>query len=294
MSLAKFGSWLILGAVAGAAAFLLHRFSGDAAPPSASTGSRVSTAVDPQGAAVDREPADNPVTAPLNRSASRGVEKPLSAVLASVLRAADVGDAVMQARAAYGESDELANIERLVVGACATDVDPYGTLFKGPPDQSRLWAAQALVERCKGWDKVPPSTWRTTFDSPVQTMKSRGKEAALELAMRVIRTSDAFAELHEAGVLLIESGDSRILDVPGAEPGLGTVELIGAWIYASALWECDSQGGCGPDHLRTLAYCVTVGCREGSTYRDAVTSATPAREMRTVDAFLAWIRANRR
>jgi hypothetical protein len=287
--------WFAVAAIIVAGGFALHhsfnRATSSVNP--ASGGDGAVTTSDIPGDIKPPERSGSPGARSSNASTAPGAA-PRPSPIADILTAANAGEAVMQARAAYGESDELANVEQIVVGACATDVDSYGTLFKGPPDKSRLWAAEALVARCKGWDKVPQSKWRSTSESPVKLMRDRGKDAALERALRIIQTSDAFGELQEAGVLLLENGDQRMLKIPGLDPDLGVVELIGSWTYAAALWDCDSHGGCGPDHLRTLAFCVNAGCREGITYREAVSDSTPTRTMRAADAFLAWVRAGRR
>lgn len=210
-----------------------------------------------------------------------------------ILEEGNVAQAIKEARATYGDSALLADIETTAAFACTMDVDPMGALLKGPPDSGRLWAAQTLIERCKGWSDLPKNLYSST-PSPVDIARTRGKPAGFDEAMRLIRTSNRAIQLQDAGWLLLENDDSRIMQVNGIDPDLGFQERLKSWIFASTLWECETQGGCGSQHLLTLAFCVNAGCREGSTYREALANATSAREMRATEAFLAWIRASRR
>lgn len=186
----------------------------------------------------------------------------------------------------------MADIEAEAMSACTLDIYAMDASLKGPPDSGRLWAAQALIERCKGWSDLPVVSYQSA-PSPIDVARTHGKPAGFEEAMRLIRTSDRTYQLRDAGWLLLENGDSRIMQVRGVDPELGFQERLKSWIFASMLWECEARGGCGPTNLRTPALCFSAGCREGSTYREALASVMPAREMRATEAFLAWIRANR-
>lgn len=199
-------------------------------------------------------------------------------------------EAVAEAQAKFGATKKLMYAESLLRQICSFDSDPQGAI--GSDDRSRTWAVVALRSKCEGHESLQSISIPPSYVSPSTVAKQSGVEAGENASRDVIRSSDDFPELFDAGQFLLDTG--QLNSVPGVDPNLGTAELFEAWTHAAQLWSCDHNGGCGAQSLQTIAFCASAGCREGVTLREALQGALPTRVTQATDAFYAWIQQNRR
>jgi hypothetical protein len=212
-------------------------------------------------------------------------------VQAAIMNSPSLVQAIADARTKYGQSKTISYAEMSIRMICSIDADLTGAVDSG--DTSRLWAVSQVRQQCADIEKLPEGNVPVSFDSPAKAEKEYGAEAGVKASLQVIRTSDEAPELIEAGQVLIESNQVTSSSIPGIDANLGQVELTKAWIYASTLWSCDQNGGCGPENFQTAAFCANAGCPAGSTLWNGMRAAIPAREMQAVEVFYRWIKNNR-
>lgn len=212
---------------------------------------------------------------------------------AAIMNASNLATAIQQARLKYGESNNVLYAENFAAMACSRDPDPNGTISAHTSDSLRAWAISKWLQQCKGMDTLPHTDGHIDFSSPAKIAKDQGIQAGIHAAMQVIQTSNEIPELYEAGQVLIENGQFPTASIAGLDPNLGAPDLIKSWLFAAELWNCNQNGGCGPDNFRTVDYCSVAGCPPDSNLLSALNASLSVRDMQAVSALYQWIANNR-
>ena len=177
--------------------------------------------------------------------------------------------------------------------ACGESMDATNTLEGPRVDASRLWARERLTELCYGFDETKFNVSASAIDFGTMA-KRQGEAVAVEEARRTLRSGAGYFDMYGAGQLLMETGHFPLQEVAGAAgPEPGMPELMQAWAHAVTLDQCERYGGCGPKSFEVAAFCLSMGCKEGVTFVEALRARLPAEDFRRVQAFQRWIVVNR-
>lgn len=169
------------------------------------------------------------------------------------------------------------------------------------------WHKDELFKYCQGYNDILSSenihqmskqgTKARLKEGLEAIEKSRGVDAAFSEIEDMLKTEqDAFAV--QALFEYMGQHERQLYDFPltsGLPPVFGGMSnQLGALGIASDLAYCETLGGCGAYHVRTLDVCNAMGsCPPGATMRDFYDLAMPPVLMQSVDIILARWRALR-
>ncbi|MCC8364486.1 hypothetical protein LK996_15545 [Lysobacter sp. A6] len=168
-----------------------------------------------------------------------------------------------QAMARLGPEDPVFESAVGVAGAACAEIENVSAGAKKDPE--RAWAVSYMENSCQGFD--PAVLVPTSKDHPADWYLWKGTdEQALAKAKADLGRTDSMPIVASAATLLVERGM-----LPGqTELRLSREQAFTAALAAAKLRTCNAIGACGANSLLTASACAQVGCRYGTTYRDAL------------------------
>jgi hypothetical protein len=193
-------------------------------------------------------------------------------------------DALNKAVAAYGpQDDRVRSMYFEAMDACEGAMQTR----EEKPDPAKDWASKVLEERCTGFvasKDIEAAAPPTLYDVSVH----EGEAAATAKAKQTLASSASAVATVEAAENLLSANSLSLKDVFG-DASVPKESAIMAFRNGALLLECEASGGCGSHSLVNLAFCSTVGCREGVGFQQSLQDSLPPRDYQAALAARTWL-----